>query len=167
MQYIQTVNTPLGQMTLLSDDQFLLGSWFDGQKHFGGKYDLSSATVADTPILQKAKKWLSAYFAGEQLDDDELPMLFNCTEFQEKVLRALQQVPYGETVTYKQICHMITSDEAQANKLSRAVGNAVGKNTFVVFIPCHRVLGSDGSLTGYAAGLERKRALLTLEKAAF
>ncbi|MFL2042875.1 methylated-DNA--[protein]-cysteine S-methyltransferase [Weissella hellenica] len=127
MQYIQVINTPLGKMTLLSDDEFLLGSWFEGQKHFGGKYDLSSATVVDTPILQQAKKWLLAYFAGEQPNANEL----------------------------------------QANKLSRAVGNAIGTNPFVVFIPCHRVLGSDGSLTGYAAGLGRKSALLTLERVAF
>lgn len=167
MQYIQVINTPLGKMTLLSDDEFLLGSWFEGQKHFGGKYDLSSATVVDTPILQQAKKWLLAYFAGEQPNANELPMHFNVTFFQEKVLKALQQVPYGQTVTYKQICHMITRDELQANKLSRAVGNAIGTNPFVVFIPCHRVLGSDGSLTGYAAGLGRKSALLTLERVAF
>ena len=167
MQYIQIVNTPLGQMTLLSDDQFLLGSWFEGQNHFGGKYDLSSAIVADTPILQKAKQWLSAYFAGKQPDDKQLLIRINGTDFQKKVLRALQQVPYGQPVTYKQICYMITNDELQANKLSRAVGNAIGKNPFVVFIPCHRVLGSNGSLTGYAAGIERKRALLTLEKVTF
>ncbi|WP_257607348.1 methylated-DNA--[protein]-cysteine S-methyltransferase [Weissella sagaensis] len=167
MQYVQVVNTPLGKITLLSDDEFLLGSWFEGQRHFGSKYDLSSAIFAETPILKQAKKWLSAYFAGEQPDDSGLTIQMNGTIFQKKVLQALRQVPYGQTVTYKHICQMITSDEAQANKLSRAVGNAVSKNPFVLFIPCHRVVGSDGSLTGYAGGIERKRSLLALEQVTF
>lgn len=167
MEYFQVMQTPLGKMTLLSDGQSFLGCWFENQKHFGGKYDLTKAEESDTVVLQKAKKWLTDYFAGKEPDIATLPIKLKVTPFQQQVLQALQRLPYGQTVTYQQICHLITDDKQRAKNLSRAVGHAIGANPFMIFIPCHRVVGSDGSLTGYAGGLARKKALLTLEEADF
>lgn len=167
MEYFQVMQTPLGKVTLLSDGQSFLGCWFENQKHFGGKYDLTKAEESDTLVLQKAKQWLTDYFAGKAPDIATLPIKLKVTSFQQQVLQALQQLPYGHTVTYQQICHLITDDEQRAKNLSRAVGHAIGANPFMIFIPCHRVVGSDGSFTGYAGGLARKKALLTLEEADF
>ncbi|RZQ57655.1 methylated-DNA--[protein]-cysteine S-methyltransferase [Weissella paramesenteroides] len=167
MEYFQVMQTPLGKVTLLSDGQSFLGCWFENQKHFGGKYDLTKAEESDTLVLQKAKQWLTDYFAGKAPDIATLPIKLKVTPFQQQVLQTLQQLPYGHTVTYQQICYLITDDEQRAKNLSRAVGHAIGANPFMIFIPCHRVVGSDGSLTGYAGGLARKKALLTLEEADF
>ncbi|MGK4063172.1 methylated-DNA--[protein]-cysteine S-methyltransferase [Weissella paramesenteroides] len=167
MEYFQVMQTPLGKVTLLSDGQSFLGCWFENQKHFGGKYDLTKAEESDTLVLQKAKQWLTDYFAGKTPDIATLPIKLKVTPFQQQVLQTLQQLPYDHTVTYQQICYLITDDEQRAKNLSRAVGHAIGANPFMIFIPCHRVVGSDGSLTGYAGGLARKKALLTLEEADF
>ena len=167
MEYFQVMQTPLGKLTLLSDGQALLGCWFENQKHFGGKYDLTEAEETNTLVLQKAQQWLTDYFAGKAPDVANIPLKLKVSPFQQQVLQALQQLPYGQTVTYKQTCHLLTDDEQRAKNLSRAVGHAVGANPFMIFIPCHRVVGSNGSLTGYAGGLARKKALLNLEQATF
>lgn len=164
MEYFQVMQTPLGKLTLLSDGQALLGCWFENQKHFGGKYDLTEAEETNTLVLQKAQQWLTDYFAGKVPEVANIPLKLKVSPFQQQVLQTLQQLPYGQTVTYKQICHLLTDDEQRAKNLSRAVGHAVGANPFMIFIPCHRVVGSDGSLTGYAGGLARKKALLNLEQ---
>lgn len=129
-------NSPLGQITILADDQAIYGLWFDDQKHFGGQ----------NPRL------------------DGIVLNPRTTEFQKKVYHALLKMPYGKTITYKELSDLIQSGYPRKN-LSRAVGNAIGRNQILLIIPCHRVIGSNGSLTGYAGGLARKKELLKLEGA--
>ncbi len=148
--------SPLGPMILAVDGEGLCGVWFVGQRYFPrenlGKMD------ATHPVLCRARQWLDAYFSGE-VPQDPLPLHLKGTDFQRSVWQALMQIPYGKTVTYGQLAKKLGVGSAQA------VGGAVGRNPVSILIPCHRVLGADGSLTGYAGGLERKQALLEWEKA--
>ena len=157
-------NSPLGQITILADDQAIYGLWFDDQKHFGGHYDLSLIDQGMTEQVEKVIKWLDLYFAGQNSSLDGLILNPHTTEFQKKVYQALLKVPYGKTITYKELSDLIQSGHPHKN-LSRAVGNAIGRNQILLLIPCHRVIGSNGSLTGYAGDLARKKELLKLEGA--
>lgn len=160
MFYRTTTPSPLGPITLLSDEQALRGLWFADQHYFGAGYDLNQAADQATPVLTAAKRWLTAYFAGQQPASDDLPLAPAVTAFRQRVLRVIASVPYGQTITYQAIAERLDQPAAV-----RAVGGAVGHNPLSIVIPCHRVVGSDGSLTGYAGGLDRKIALLTLEGA--
>ncbi|MGN1279464.1 MAG: methylated-DNA--[protein]-cysteine S-methyltransferase [Limosilactobacillus sp.] len=157
-------NSPLGQITILADDQAIYGLWFNDQKHFGGHYDLSTVEPGITKQAAKAINWLDRYFAGRRPSLDGLVLNPHTTAFQQKVYQALQGVHYGTTITYKELADLIQAGHPRKN-LSRAVGNAIGHNQILLLIPCHRVIGSDGSLTGYAGGLDRKKKLLKLEGA--
>ena len=114
-------------------------------------------------IFVNAKKWLERYFNGENTGVENIPLKFNGPEFRNQVWKVLETISYGETVTYKDISEKIAYNKGVKNISSQAVGGAVGKNPLLIFIPCHRVIGSDGNLTGYAAGLENKKFLLNLE----
>ena len=150
------INTPLGDMTAAATDTGLAGLWFDAQAHHPGP--LAVPERADHRWLQAAARALAAYFAGADRPPDGLALDLHGTPFQQAVWRALLALPAGSTATYSQIA-------AQAGSPAgvRAAGAAIGRNPVSVLVPCHRVLGSDGSLTGYAGGLDRKRALLRLE----
>lgn len=162
MDYIGYYQSPLGEMLLACDDQGMTGLWFDGAKHYGRGLAQEIRHQPDHPYLQAAKAWLEAYFAG-QCPSVKLPLSCRGTPFQQRVWHALQAIPYGQTVTYGQLAHDLSL--LYGLKMSaRAVGGAVGRNPLSIMVPCHRVLGADGRLTGYAGGLERKLALLTLEK---
>ena len=150
-----TINTPLGKMLLARTEKGLAGVWFEGQKHHPAP--LTAARRPDDALLRRAAEQLHAYFAGETLAFD-VPLDLQGTEFQRAVWQALLEIPAGETRTYGHIAQSLGSASAV-----RAVGGAVGRNPVTVIVPCHRVIGSDGSLTGYAGGVERKRALLALE----
>ena len=160
--YKEFFESELGTLTLLSDEKNLLGLWFNGQKYFGAGYDLSAAKVFATRPIKQALKWLTNYFAGQTPDPFAVPIKPNVSTFSQKVLKELQKVPYGEVTTYKELSNRVQKGQNKIN-LARAVGNAVKHNPISLIIPCHRVIGSDGSLTGYAGGLERKRALLKME----
>ena len=160
--YKEFFESELGTLTLLSNENNLLGLWFNGQKYFGAGYDLSIAEVFATRPIKQALKWLTNYFAGQTPDPFAVPIKPNVSTFSQKVLKELQKVPYGELVTYKELSNRVQKGQNKIN-LARAVGNAVKHNPISLIIPCHRVIGSDGSLTGYAGGLERKRALLKME----
>lgn len=149
------VETPLGPLLLVRTARGLAGAWFDGQKHHPGPIDAPMA--ADDPLLRDAAAQLLAYFAGERATFD-LPLDLQGTPFQRSVWAALLDIDAGVTSTYGRIAQGIGSPAAV-----RAVGAAVGRNPVSVIVPCHRVLGHDGSLTGYAGGLHRKEALLSLE----
>ena len=160
-QYIAvktTFQSPLGLMTLAANDKGLVGIWFDGQKH---QPDLAAwATVNNHPVLDQAKAALQAYFSGQSKDwklaiDETIG-----TDFQRQVWNQLRNIPTGKTVSYADIAHAIGRPKAV-----RAVGAAVGRNPLSIVTPCHRVIGSNGALTGYASGIERKIALLKLESA--
>ena len=155
--------SPLGKMLLAADDAGLTGAWFYGQRSFargleGAEKDAETGEPADSPVLHAARCWLDAYFAGERPGVADVPLAPRGTAFQRRVWDALLAIPYGETRTYGELA-------AELGSSPRAVGAAVGRNPVSVIIPCHRVLGAGGSLIGYAGGLERKRALLALERA--
>lgn len=157
-------NSPLGKMTILADDEALYGLWFNDQKHFGGRYDLNKIAYDSSKMADKTINWLDHYFNGQKPSLSDIVLAPQVTEFQKKVYQNLQNVPYGQTITYKELSDAIQNEQSKKN-LSRAVGNAVGRNQILILIPCHRVIGSDGALTGYAGGLDRKEALLNLEEA--
>ena len=151
-------SSPLGEITLAAQDGALIGLWF-----FGQKYDRAGleklpleARPDDRAVLEAACLWLDGYFAGEEAEP-AFPLAPQGTAFQQRVWERLRAIPYGETVSYGDLARSLGSS-------ARAVGAAVGRNPISVLIPCHRVLSSDGSLTGYAGGLERKKALLELER---
>lgn len=156
--------SPLGQITLLSDEKNLLGMWFADQSYYGAGYNLEEVSQNLTQPIEKACQWLDDYFAGKNPKPAQVSLAPQATEFRQKVYQLLRQVPYGQTTTYKELSDHLQKNQPVKKNLARAVGNAVGHNPILLLIPCHRVLGSDGSLTGYAAGLERKKALLALEK---
>ena len=153
-----TFNSPLGTMTLAASAQGLCGVWFDGQQH---QPDPRHWEVLPThPVLQAAATQLAAYFAAQRARFT-LPLDLSLgTPFQQSVWQRLQAIPYGVTQSYGEIARYLGQPAA-----SRAVGAAVGRNPLSIIVPCHRVVGSNGALTGYAGGLERKIALLQLEKA--
>jgi methylated-DNA-[protein]-cysteine S-methyltransferase len=152
-----TVDTPLGKLLLVRTAQGLAGAWFEGQKHHPGPIDAPERT--DDPLLRRAADQLKAYFAGTS-DNFDVPLDLHGTAFQRAVWRALLAIPSTTTSSYGAIAKAVGSAAAV-----RAIGGAVGRNPVSVIVPCHRVVGSDGSLTGYAGGLDRKRALLELERA--
>lgn len=156
--------SPLGPITLLANDQHLLGLWFAGQKYYGAGYDLDQAKLGQNKAIQLACQWLDDYFAGKNPDPRQVPLAPSTTAFRNQVYQALRQVPYGHTTTYKLLSDAMQKNQRHKKNYARAIGSAVGHNPILLLIPCHRVLGSDGSLTGYAGGLARKQALLNLEK---
>lgn len=155
--------SPLGDMTLVSDDQNILGLWFNDQKYFAANYDMKTIKDELNEPNKRASEWLTAYFDGERPSPQSLQLDPQVTEFRKRVLNVLQQIPYGQTMSYKEISDALQNNVAKKTNSSRAVGGAVGHNPISIIIPCHRVIGSDGSLTGYAGGVNRKIALLKLE----
>lgn len=154
-----TVETPLGPLLIARTAKGLAGTWFDGQKHHPG--ELGAPDVPSDPLLARAADELKRYFAGESDsfgDHFDVPLDLLGTPFQRAVWQALLAIPSGSTSTYGEIARGLGSAAAV-----RAVGGAVGRNPVSVIVPCHRVVGADGSLTGYAGGVERKQAMLTLE----
>lgn len=162
MQYSMLYASPLGQLLLAADDAGLTGAWFADQKYFARGL-AAEHMQAQTPVLTLAARWLDVYFSGS-VPDFSVPLHPQGTQFQQKVWQLLSDIPYGQTVTYGFLASRLA--EAEGRRVSaQAVGGAVGHNPVSIFIPCHRVVGSTGSLTGYAGGLERKTALLKLEGA--
>lgn len=157
--------SPLGEITLASDGEALIGLWFEGQKYFGATLDEGSE-VAPLPIFDEARRWLDIYFEGR--DPGFTPLLaLHTTPFRKRVYESLLRIPYGKVVTYQDIAREIAQERGLPTMSAQAVGNAVGHNPISLVIPCHRVIGSNGSLTGYAGGLDRKLALLQLEHAGY
>lgn len=164
-------NSPLGGITLASDEEGLTGLWFDGQKYFGSgilKDDPmpEKAETKKPPVLEQTVKWLDLYFSGQKPDFTP-PLHLIGSEFRLAVWKILLEIPYGQTTTYKELAGRIAEQRGIKSMSAQAVGGAVGHNPISIIVPCHRVLGTDGSLTGYAGGIDKKISLLTLEKAAF
>ena len=164
-------NSPLGGITLASDEEGLTGLWFDGQKYFGSgilKDDPmpEKAETKKPPVLEQTVKWLTLYFSGQEPDFTP-PLHLIGSEFRLAVWKILLEIPYGQTTTYKELAGRIAEQRGIKSMSAQAVGGAVGHNPISIIVPCHRVLGTDGSLTGYAGGIDKKISLLTLEKAAF
>lgn len=163
MEYTHCYDSPLGGITLASDGEALTGLWFDGQKHFqatlGREHEENGL-----PIFEQSRRWLDLYF-GENAPDFTPPLKPKGTAFQKAVWEILLSIPYGQTMTYGEIAARIAAQKGLARMSAQAVGGAVGRNPISILIPCHRVVGTNGSLTGYAGGVERKERLLRLEKA--
>ena len=160
--YYCTYESKIGLLYLISDGKSLIGCYQEGQKYFPNNID-NYYFNEELSILVKSKDWLEKYFNGENPSIDEIPLNFNGTEFRNTVWEVLKEISYGEQVTYKHIAEKIAKTKGLETMSAQAVGGAVGHNPLLIFIPCHRVIGVDGSLTGYAAGLENKRFLLNLE----
>ena len=161
--YYKKISSPLGEITLRSNGQSLTGLWFADDKHYGDK-DIQNAQNAELPIFVLAEKWLAEYFAGCE-PKVNVPLQFTGSDFQESVWKILQKIPYGSLITYGDIACEIAAQRGLARMSAQAVGGAVGHNPISIIIPCHRVTGTNGSLTGYAGGIDRKVRLLELEGA--
>ena len=154
--------SPLGGITMASDGTALTGLWFDGQKYFAdtltGEY-----TEKSLPIFEEVSRWLDLYFSGKEPDFTP-PIQMKTTAFRKAVWEIMLTIPYGKTMTYGEIASRIAEQKGIAKMSAQAVGGAVGHNSISLIIPCHRVVGTNGSLTGYAGGIDKKVQLLKLEK---
>ena len=162
MEYTAHYDSPLGGSTLASDGEALIGLWFDGQKYFAEALG-PERTEKDLPVFEQDKRWLDRYFSGQKPDFTP-PLRMKTTPFRKAVWEILLTVPYGETISYGEIARRIAGQRGVESMSAQAVGGAVGHNAISLMIPCHRVVGTNGNLTGYAAGMERKAKLLTMEK---
>ena len=155
MEYIKRLASPVGELTLASDGESLTGLWIAGQKYHSAGL-APDAAEAQLPVFAAAAEWLGRYFAGESPEPGELPLAPRGSGFRLSVWRRLLEIPRGSVTTYGEIARALDAP-------ARAVGGAVGHNPISIIIPCHRVVGASGSLTGYAGGLDKKIALLKLE----
>ena len=163
MTYIQHYSSPLGGILLAADEIGLTGSWFDGEKYFAGNLPVEHAE-RQTPILAEAARWLDIYFTGKEPGFTP-PLHPIGSPFRQAVWEILLQIPYGRTTTYGEIARQLAEKQGREKMSAQAVGGAVGHNEISVIIPCHRVVGTSGSLTGYAGGIGKKVKLLELERA--
>ena len=161
MIFIQHYDSPLGGILLAADETGLTGLWFDGQKFFAR--DLPAERVEqNTPALSEVKRWLDIYFTGKE--PDFMPPLHPIgSAFRRSVWDILLRIPYGQTSTYGEIARQLAEKQGRPRIAAQAVGGAVGHNKISIIIPCHRVVGTNGSLTGYAGGIDKKVKLLEWE----
>lgn len=164
MEYRSVYSSPLGELTLVGDEERLTGLYFPtGRK--AGRLENSKEAVAqagELPVFQRTKGWLDLYFSGKE-PDFMPPLALSGTPFRMDVWEILRTIPYGRTVTYGEIARRIAAKRGIAGMSAQAVGGAVGSNPIGILVPCHRVVGAGGSLTGFGGGLEAKRTLLALE----
>ena len=158
MYYSTDYSSPLGKMLIVSDGEAICGLWFYGQKYFKSTIDESMVEKPDLTIFKKATNWLDDYFNGLNPEID-FKLNPQGSEFRKNVWKILTEIPYGKTMTYGEIASLLSPTMS-----AQAVGGAVGHNPISILIPCHRVLGANGKLTGYAGGIERKIKLLELER---
>ena len=160
MMFYMSYPSPLGRLTLASNGTDITGLWLPGQKYFDASLLCDADLDSSLPVFQKAERWLDAYFGGEELPPLP-PLAPDGTAFRKAVWEALGEIPYGEVTTYGAIAEKLAWQGIHTSP--RAIGGAVGRNPISILIPCHRVIGADGNLTGYAGGLEAKRFLLDME----
>ncbi|MCM1160692.1 MAG: methylated-DNA--[protein]-cysteine S-methyltransferase [Roseburia sp.] len=163
MQYTSKYESPLGGIILAADEIGLTGLWFEGQKYFALYLDKENEEK-ELPVFEQTRKWLDLYFSGNE-PNIKLPLHFTGSAFQKEVWEILYQIPYGQTTTYGAIAKQLAREKGLARMSAQAVGGAVARNKISIIVPCHRVVGSNGSLTGYAGGIDKKIALLKMEKA--
>lgn len=163
MYYTYNYDSPIGKILLESDEINLTGLWFYGGKHFAELYAKEHSEKC-TPVIAEAINWLEMYFKGKR-PEPFVKFRMEGSKFQISVWNILLEIPYGKTVSYKDIALKLAKERGISDMSFQAVGNAVGRNKISVIIPCHRVIGTDGKLRGYAGGIDRKIALLNLESA--
>ena len=161
MTFTQHYDSPLGIALLAADEIGLTGLWFEGQNYFSGHLP-AEHMEQESPILAETKRWLDIYFAGSQPDFFP-PLHLTGSAFRQSVWEMLLQIPYGQTITYGEIARKLAETKNTSRMSAQAVGGAVGHNEISIIIPCHRVVGTNGSLTGYAGGIDKKISLLELE----
>lgn len=163
MDYMYHYSSPLGGITLASNGTHLIGLWFDGQKYFADTLQ-NPVQEESLPIFKDTCRWLDMYFSGKKPSFTP-PIQMRTTPFRKQVWEILLQIPYGHTMTYGEISDKIAKEKGIKKMSAQAVGGAVGHNSISLIIPCHRVVGANGNLTGYAGGLDKKIYLLKLEGA--
>ena len=160
MKFSREISSPLGPLVLMAEDGLLVGLYLPGQA-------VPDAILEDHPLLDRTSRWLERYFRGQTPDPKELPLGAEGTAFQKLIWKLLLEIPYGQTVTYGHLAQKAATILGKPHMSAQAVGQALRRNPIPIIVPCHRVVGSDGSLTGYAGaldgGLTIKRALLELE----
>ena len=161
MQYTTTYQSPLGEILLAADKIGLTGLWFAGEKFYADSLDPENEEK-EIPVFDDVKKWLDIYFSGRE-PDFMPPIHMIGSEFRLQVWKILREIPYGETITYGALAKRIAEERGLERMSAQAVVGAVGHNEISIIVPCHRVVGSDGSLTGYAGGVDKKEKLLMLE----
>ena len=162
-EFTDHYESPLGGITLASDGRALTGLWFDGQKYFGDTLEGDGSSVgSDLSIFAETRKWLDIYFSGKAPDFTP-PLLMKTSEFRKMVWEVMLSIPFGRTMTYGEIAREVAKRRELKRMSAQAVGGAVGHNSISLIIPCHRVVGTNGSLTGYAGGIKKKVALLEME----
>lgn len=164
MEYTNEYVSPLGKILLASDGHALTGLWFEEQKYFAAKLN-PDHEEKNLPVFARAVEWLTQYFGGKKPAFTP-PLTLKGSTFQKEVWEAMLAIPFGQTTTYAKIAVGIAENRGLASMSAQAVGSAVAHNPISLIIPCHRVVGSDGSLTGYAGGLEKKEWLLAMERQA-
>ena len=164
MYYSTTLYSPRGVITLACDGYNLVGLWMEGQKYHGGTISEKMIPKENIPVFTAAKKWLNRYFLSEKPLISELPLAPIGSKFRQEIWSILCEIPYGQVTTYGAIAKKMAARIGKETMSSQAVGGAVGHNPISIIIPCHRVVGSNGSLTGFAAGVKTKIKLLELEE---
>ncbi len=163
MQYTTTYDSPVGKLLLAADDVGLTGLWLEGEKYYALGLD-EEHEAREVPVFDQARQWLDVYFTGRE-PDFMPPIHMLGTPFQKEVWELLRKIPYGQTTTYGALAGQIAKQRGLERMSAQAVGSAVGHNELSIIVPCHRVVGGNGSLTGYAGGIGKKIALLKLEGA--
>lgn len=161
MQYTSYYPSPLGRLFLSAKEDGLTGAWFEGQKYFARNLN-KETEEKEIPLFKDVKKWLSIYFSGKE-PDFAVPLLLTGSDFQKEVWEILCSIPYGKTMTYGEIAKQVAAKKGIPRMSAQAIGGAVGHNKISIIVPCHRVVGANGNLTGYAGGIDKKIKLLTFE----
>ena len=163
MYYSTTCPSPVGTLTLACSEKHLIGLWIAGQKYYGKTLTGEIMARDDFSVFDQTRAWLDSYFAGQKPSISELPLAPIGGAFRQEVWNILREIPYGKVLTYGSIAKMMAKKTGKATMSAQAVGGAVGHNPISIIIPCHRVVGANGSLTGYAGGIGAKVKLLELE----
>ena len=165
-KYYTEYISPVGKLTIVSDEENIIGLWIEGQKYFCSTIQEEIIRKDNLPILKIAKKWLDKYFNNEKPKNNEIPLKPYGGEFRQLVWNILCQIPYGEITTYGEIAKKVAKMQGKKTMSAQAIGGAVGHNPISIIIPCHRVIGTNGKLTGYAAGVKIKKQLIDFENKA-
>ena len=160
-EYITDYESKIGKIQIAATEEAVTGLWLYGHKYFASTLE-QEYEKKNILIFDEIKEWLDRYFSGENLQVT-FPVALKGSDFRQSVWRILREIPYGETMTYGEIAKKIAGERGQSGMSAQAVGGAVGHNPISIIIPCHRVVGAGGSLTGYAGGIEKKKWLLALE----